>query len=169
VIGSLNGITLNQHVDPFSHLQFVDKNLLMGETPYWESNSFKGILDKFFLSSRAQVNQGKYFIYFFNTPLNIQCSISKSWVFNKEIYPQNIWGLLSFPMISKNPLVKNSSLNCKARIFVSSHFLEKSSLPNMYYNSCLFIFFPWLQLLPKSWSNFRTYRDLFYGVAQVGK
>jgi hypothetical protein len=143
VIGSLNGITLNQHVDPFSHLQFVDNNLLMGETTYRESNSFKGILDKFFLSSRAQVNQGKYFIYFFNTPLNIQCSISKSWVFNKEIYPQNIWGLLSFPMISKNSSCEEllTKTNCKARIFVSSHFLEKSSLPNMYYNSCLFIFF----------------------------
>jgi hypothetical protein len=90
LIGYLKGITINYYGDPLSHFQFVDNNLLMGEKRYQESNSFKGILDKFFLASRAHVNQGKYFIYFFNTPLNIQCSISKSWVFSKEIYPQNI-------------------------------------------------------------------------------
>jgi hypothetical protein len=66
--GALKGITLNQHVDPLSRLQFVDNNLLMEAPIVREANSFKGILETF-LASGAQVNRGKSFIYFFNSTL----------------------------------------------------------------------------------------------------
>jgi hypothetical protein len=64
--GFLKGITL-----------FLDENILMGGPIIQESSSFKDIPNTFLLALGAQGNQAQYFIYFFNTPLNIQCNISR--------------------------------------------------------------------------------------------
>jgi hypothetical protein len=101
---SLRGLTPHGISTPLSHSQFVDDTLLMGLSTAREAMCFKDIVELFCEASGMEVNLQKSQVFFFNTPLEIQCHLTHLLGFTRSILPSVYLGI---PFID-NPL-RNSS------------------------------------------------------------
>ena len=54
-------------MDPQTHQQFVDDNMLMGPSSIHEARGTKECLNTFLEASSLEINKEKYQTYFFNT------------------------------------------------------------------------------------------------------
>ena len=64
----IQGLSLTDGMDPQTHQQFIDENMLMGPYSVQEPRGIKDCLNTFLESSGLEINKEKYQTYFFNTP-----------------------------------------------------------------------------------------------------
>jgi len=76
-----------------THQQFVDDIMLHGIPTVKESLAYKQILSDFAMASGMEVNLSKSTIFFFNTHIVIQRSISRILGFQREILPSKYLGV----------------------------------------------------------------------------
>ena len=62
-------------MDPQTHQQFVDDNMLMGSLSVHEDRGIKECLNTILEASGLEINKEKYQTYFFNTPRTIKRNI----------------------------------------------------------------------------------------------
>lgn len=70
--GLIQGWSWGNNIPSQSHLQFVDDTALMGRAKVEEAVRWRSTLDCYLAASGQRINEGKSFIYFFNTPKIIQ-------------------------------------------------------------------------------------------------
>jgi hypothetical protein len=94
----IQGIRLQEEVDPVTHLQFFDDNLLMGVPTVKEARAIRCVLDIYKEASGTIINLSKSQFFFFNTPIHVQRNIARILGFQRASLPSKYLGA---PLIDK--------------------------------------------------------------------
>lgn len=87
---ALKGISLHGH-NPLSHQQFVDDTMLFGHPSSQEAKAFKSLLS-LFSDTDTSINASKSQLFFFNTPVTAQRSITRILGFTIATLPSKYLG-----------------------------------------------------------------------------
>jgi hypothetical protein len=100
----IQGIRLEEEVDPATHLHFVYNNLLMGVPTIKEGRSIRHVLEIYKEASDTIINLSKSQFFFFNTSIHVQRNIARILGFQRESIPSKYLGA---PLIDK--AIRNTS------------------------------------------------------------
>ena len=138
---TLQGISIHNLNPPLSHTQFVDDTTLMGSPTLREAKTLKSILDKFAATSGTSINETKSQIFFFNTPLRIQLTITREMGFQHNSLPTKYLGIQLF----ENSLKKVHWNNLLAAL---DHRLSSWTFRTLNTPSCLILLKSTLHVMP---------------------
>ena len=79
-------------MDPQTHQQFVDDNMLMGPSSVQEARGIKDYLNTFLEASGLEINKEKSQTYFFNTPRNTKRNTLRILDFSEGSLPSKYLG-----------------------------------------------------------------------------
>ena len=78
-------------MDPQTHQQFLDDNMLMGPSLVQEDRGIKYSLNTFLEASGLEINKDKSQTYFFNTPKITKRKILRILEFSEGKIPSKYW------------------------------------------------------------------------------
>eukprot|EP00253_Pinus_taeda_P011523 PITA_11523 len=116
----LKGLSFNNSPS-FSHQQFVDDNMLFWHPSVQEARLFKDILSTFSDASGALINRVKSQIFFFNTPVSTQRSISHILGFTIASLPSKYLGAPMIASALKHSSWRDLLEKLEAKLFLWTH------------------------------------------------
>ena len=91
-VKKIQGSSLTARMDPQTHQQFMDDNMLMGSSSVQEARGIKDSLNISLEASGLEINKEKSQTYFFNTPVITKRNILRILEFSEGILPSKYLG-----------------------------------------------------------------------------
>ena len=116
-------------MDPQTHQQFLDDNMLMGPSSFHEAMGIKEFLNIFLQSSGLEINKEKSQTYFFNTPKITKRNVLEILDFLEGSLPSKYLGApmveLTIKQVSWKELVEKINKKLSLWTFIALNFLSR--------------------------------------------
>ena len=116
-------------MDPQTHQQFVDENMLMGPSSVYKATGIKYCLNIFLVASGLEINKEKSQTYFFNTPRITKRNILRILEFSEGSLPSKYLGTpmaeSTIKLVSWKELLDKINKNISLWTFIALNFLSR--------------------------------------------